>query len=149
MIQMAKKKNKPRRRRFSGIDVTKLAEAYLMTSIVTEAMFRTNPIEFLISPKLAGSTTSRIGGDSTWVVSLPEMLKYGLSDSRAYGSLGSVAEVVKSNLGIGGSNRWIMEAGKLLGVGIAFRVGPKLLRRPRAMINRGIKQIGLGTTIRV
>ena len=146
---MAKKKNKTRRRRFTGINATNLAYAYITTGIATQALFRTNPIEFLISPKAAGSTTRKIGGDDAQVISLPEMLKYGFSDSQAYGSYGSVGEVVKKNLGIGGDNSWIMAGAAIIGTGIVFNIGTKILRRPRAMVNRGIRQIGLGSSIRV
>ena len=141
------KKKTPRRRKDTALSIIGAVEGYTLTGIVTQSMFRTNPIEFLFSPKAVGSTSSRIGGDGAQVISLPEMLRFGTSGP-AYGTAGSVFEVVKKNLGIGSTESWVMPAVKLVTVPIGFSVAKKLTRKPRAAGNRFLKQIGLRGVIK-
>ena len=92
-----RKKQTRNRRSKSGINLLSAIETYLLLNSVTQGAFRTSPIEFLLTPE----GFSKVGADSTWRVSLPEILKMGTS-GKAYSGVASdtLAEVIKSNLGM-------------------------------------------------
>ena len=122
---------------------------------ITQGAFRTNPIEFLVSPSALGG--ARIGADGTWTVSLPEILKYGGGPNRAYGGVKSdtLAEVVKANLGISKgsagnrSMQWAMVAGQMITIPLAFRLGKKLAKPAITRTRRILTQTGLRSTVTV
>ena len=129
-----------------------LAETYLILNAVTQGAFRTNPIEFLLSPK----GMDKIGADGTWTVSLPEIIMKGTS-GRAYAGVktDTLAEVIKANLGLSAlssGNRnmeWVKVAGQMVLIPIGFKLGKKLARPALTKTRRLLKDVGLQGTVTV
>lgn len=145
-----RRKMKRTRRKFTGVNVLKLAETYALTNIWTQAAFNTNPIEFV-----TGFTrgTFNPGQDGSTVISLPEILGAGPGGfggnygSTSAGGSGGLTAQVASN--IGGFQGAAMAGLKTAGVSIGFRLVSKLTRRPRSMLNSQMKALGVGDMVRV
>ena len=149
-IQMARRKSKRSpRKRFTGVNVLNLAEAYALTGVWTEAAFNTSPIEFL---------TGRVGGkynpgrDGSAVITLPELLGAGPGGvggnfAGSAGKYDNLQNSVASN--IGGLEGLVMPAFKTAGISIAFKLAKKVTRKPRSMLNSQLRAFGIGDMVRV
>ena len=147
---MARRKKKTtRRRKFTGVNVMQLAEAYALTNIWTEAAFKVSPIEFL---------TGSVGGvynpgrDGSAIITLPELLGAGPGGvggqfAGTKGKYDNLQNAVTTN--IGGLEGVVMAGLKTAGVSIGFRFASKITKRPRAMLNRQLKSLGVGDFVRV
>ena len=157
---MAKRKQKrTRRKKFTGINALSLAEGYVTTSIWTEKLFNTNPIEFV-----TGITdgTYNPGSDGGSVISIPELL--GAGPGGVGGRFGTYAKDLPNALARNISGDWqspknpsianvagglVMPAVQTALVGAGFRWGKKLTSKPRAAVNRQLRNFGLGDMIRI
>jgi len=147
-----RKKNRSPRRKFTGVNVVNLAEAYVLTNIWTELAFKTNPLEFVtgFTGQSDGSMTFTPGTDGGATITIPELL--GAGPGGIGGNYGSYAEnfmeAVTKNVG---GFEGLMWAGlKSAGVGVGFTVGKKLTRKVRSMVNRQIlKPLQLSSMVRV
>lgn len=143
-------KKKTYRRKFTGVNVMNVAEAYALTNIWTQAAFRTNPIEFV-----TGFTrgTYNPGTDGANIVSLPELLGagpggFGGRYGNTVGVNDNLQNVVMTNFG--GWEGLAMAGLKTAAVSAGFKVAKKLTRRPRSMLNRQVlKPLGMGDFIKV
>jgi len=148
-----RKKNRSPRRKFTGVNVLNLAEAYVLTSIWTELAFSVNPIEFVTgyTGKEGGYAGGwRPGTDHGKRITLPELL--GVGPGGIGGNFGDYAdnltEAVTKNAG--GFEGLFMAGLKSVGVGVGFTVGKKLTRKVRSMVNRQIlKPLQLSSMVRV
>jgi len=129
-----------------------VAETYLLFNAVTQGAFRTSPVEFLFTPK----GLSQIGKDSTWVVSLPEIIKFGAGPDRAYGGAANdtLMEVVQANLGFGTQpgkrqGEWVKVAAQMVAIPLVFRMGKKLARPMLTRTRKLLKDTGLKGTVTV
>lgn len=142
---MAKRRGKKKSsgRRKPTFNLTSAVESYALANVVTQTMFRVNPQEFLFNVGRAGSRGSGY-------ITLPEIMG-GFSNSvgsQFAANLGgdSLGTVVKYNLSR--NNGYGRLVGGLIGIPIAFRVGSKLMSKPRSQINKAIKQLtGLGVRV--
>ena len=145
-----RKKMKRARRKFTGVNVLRLAETYAITNIWTQAAFNTNPIEFV-----TGFTrgTFNPGQDGSTVISLPELLGAGPGGfggnygSTSAGGSGGFSAQVASN--IGGFQGAAMAGLKTAGVSIGFRLVDRITRRPRSLMNSQLRSLGMGDMVRV
>jgi hypothetical protein len=138
---MARRKKRTTRRRFTGINLLTAAEALVGANIVTQGLFNTDPIAFLIGKTSAGYgqrnlSVSNIGGVRIGIGEL-----FGLGGANVQNQW----DAVKTNV----ENNWVDMAVKTVVTGIGFKFGKKLLAKPRREINKGFKMLGLGTTVRV
>jgi len=151
MARGRKKTNRRARRKFTGVNVLNLAEAYVLTNIWTEVAFNTNPIEFVTGfTKSNGGMAYKPGQDGGGTITLPELLGAGPGGIGGnYGSYaGGFMEAVTKNVG---GIEGLMWAGiKSAGVGVGFTVAKKLTRKVRGMVNRQIlKPLQLSSMVRV
>jgi hypothetical protein len=145
---MARRKSKRSpRRKFTGLAVLPALEAYVQTSIWTEAALGVNPIEFF-----TGFTDGKFkpGTDGGQVITLPELM--GAGPGGIGGNFGSYAknlpEAIQKNMG--GIEGVIMTGLKSAGVGIGFRLVNKMTRKARSGLNRNIlKPLGVSTMVRL
>lgn len=143
-------KKKTYRRKFTGVNVMNIAEAYALTNIWTQAAFKTNPVEFV-----TGFTrgTFNPGTDGSTVISLPELLGagpggFGGNYAGPKGHSDNFQNTVMTNLG--GWEGLAMAGVKTVAVSAGFKVAKKLTRRPRSMLNRQVlKPLGMGDFIKV
>ena len=157
---MARRKTKrPRRAKFTGINLLSAAEGYVQTSIWTEKLFRVNPYEFVTG--IVGGKYNP-GADGGQTITIPELL--GAGPGGAGGAFGSYATdlpnaVARNLTGVWKSDKkpavqdvavgLIMPAFQTALVGAGFKFGKKLTSKPRSAINRQLKMFGLGGVIRV
>jgi hypothetical protein len=145
---MARRKSKRSpRRKFTGLAVLPALEAYVQTTIWTEAALGVNPIEFFTG--VVGGKF-KPGADSGDVITLPELL--GAGPGGVGGNFGSYAKNLPEaiNKNIGGIEGVLMTGLKSAGVGIGFRLISKMTRKARSGLNRQIlKPLGVSTMVRL
>jgi len=157
---MARRKQKrARRAKFTGINLLTAGESYLQLNIWSEKLFNTNPFEFV-----TGITdgTYNPGGDGGDTISIPEIIGFGSrSFNQSGGNFGSYADnltgaIARNVTGdptktsaVDVAQGLIMPAvqSALLGAGFAF--GKKLTRKPRAAVNRQLKNFNLSGLVKV
>jgi hypothetical protein len=130
-------RRKTRTRRKKTTNVLSIAESALLANAVTSGMFGTDLKEFLTGTVDGKYNPSRDGAN---IISLPELIGLGASGQIGgnYGT-SSFQEAVMSNLKKNG----MQMAMQLIGIPIAFRVGSKLLKKPRASANKLMRDVGL------
>ena len=137
---MARKQKKTRRRRFTGWNATNLLEGYLQASVLTGMAFKATPAQFLLGNP---GPSSYLTGSN--VVSLKEIIDGILAGGTIQGHAKTELQYVMDNI----KANWLDAGLKSIGIGIGFKVGRKILSRPRNAANRFIKQLGMGSTVRV
>jgi hypothetical protein len=149
--QMARRKSKRSpRRKFTGLAVLPAIEAYVQTSLWTQAALHVNPIEFFTGiTQFSTGPEYRPGTDGTRIT-LPELLGSGPGD--VGGNFGSYAsnlpEALAKNLG--GIEGVVMTGLKSAGVGIGFRLINKMTRKARSGLNRQIlTPLGVSSMIKI
>ena len=144
---MARKSKRSPRRKFTGVAVLPALEAYVQTSIWTQAALGVNPVQFFTGITSKGFNPGADGGQ---VITLPELL--GAGPGGIGGNFGSYAanlpEAMAKNMG--GIEGVAMTALKSAGVGIGFRLINKMTRKARSGLNTQIlKPLGVSTMVRL
>ena len=142
------RKAAPRRRASKSVNITNTAQSLILANAMTEGLFGTNLAQFV-----TGYTDSgfRPGSDGASTITAPELLGFsrnGWSLSRVggnYGTGSNFTKAVKYNL----QNHGGKMVGTLIVVPIAFKVGSKLLARPRRDANKLLKMAGLSSMVKV
>lgn len=115
---------------------------------MTEGLFGTNLAQFVTGVTDKGF---KPGSDGASTITAPELLGFnrlGWSASRIggnYGANSNFTKAVKYNL----QNNGAKMVGTLIVVPIAFKVGSKLLARPRRDANKLLKMAGLSSMVKV
>ena len=118
-----------------------VAESALLASAVTQGLFNTNIVEFMTGITDKGF---RPGTDGSYTLTLPELIGIGPGGvggnySDLIKSQGGLHKVVKDNV----MNNGLIMAAQLIGIPVAFRMGSKLLKRPRKQMNQLLKTAGI------
>lgn len=140
-----KSRKKQQRRTPKTINALNLAEGYMLANVVTETMFRSNPIQFLTG---YSNGQFRIGTDGSNTLTLPEMIKgtaSTVSGGFSEAGVNTPTAIIKYNLERNNSAAKL--AMGLVTIPIAFRVGKKVLRKPRSQLNALIRMTGLGVRV--
>lgn len=139
---MARRKSKRSpRRKFTGLAVLPALEAYVQTSIWTDAALGVNPIEFFTGITEGVYKPGRDGGSR---LTLPEIVTGFKGGSYAE----TIPEMINKNLG--GLEGVIMTGLKSAGVGIGFRLISKMTRKARSGMNRNIlAPLGVATMVKL
>jgi hypothetical protein len=133
------RKKKRSRRRFTGINALTALESYLQASIATDLVVGLTPLQFLgVGVNEAGWAKS--GDPHAKRITLEELVK-GVQR----GSGVSPIDAMWSNI----QNGWLQATLSSVALGVGFKFGKKLLARPRRAINKNLKMVGLGSTVKV
>jgi hypothetical protein len=139
---MARRRKSSPRRRSRATSLLNVAESYAYANILTTGLMGASPVGFITGKadlgfeevrsynQLTGNTTSleMVGGK---VISLGDLIS---APDQAFG-------IVQNNF----MNNYQQMAVQSLGIGIGFRLGKRLLRRPISNVNRNIfKPLGAG-----
>jgi len=116
-------------------------ESVLLANAVTEGAFNTDIREFLTGVTAKGFAPGR---DGSRTLTLAELVGFGPGGIGGNYSAGlDLQSVLKSNIQDNGA-KMLMQ---LIAIPIAFRVGAKLLKKPRAQANRLLRQASLGVKV--
>jgi hypothetical protein len=139
---MARRKKASRRRSPRAVSLLNVAESYAYANVLTSGLMGTTPVGFVTGAtdlgmksissynQLSGNTMTdvAIGGEA---ISLGDIVS---APDQAFG-------IVQSNF----MNNYQAMAVQSIGIGIGFRLGKRLLRRPISNVNRNIfKPLGAG-----
>jgi len=139
-----RKKNKTRRRRFKGVNLWNVAESLVQANIVTQTLFESNPLEFLIGRDSGGYGRTDLAISNTsgkHKLGLGELL--GLNESD--GSPAVVRQRVVNNFKSG----FIPMIGWSIATRAGFSFAKKMTKGFRRDINKGIKMVGLQNEVKV
>ena len=139
---MARRKKASRRRSPRAVSLLNVAESYAYANVLTSGLMGTTPVGFVTGAtdlgmksissynQLSGNTMTdvAIGGEA---ISLGDIVS---APDQAFG-------IVQSNF----MNNYQAMAVQSIGIGLSFRLGKRLLRRPISNVNRNIfKPLGAG-----
>jgi len=139
---MAKRKGKRTRRRSNDVKLLNVLEAYAYATILTEGALGTSPFGFITGDtNLASRTSGAIGGRDT------SMIISGAGEI-SLGDLVKEPQLALDTIYGNVNNNWQAMAIQSVMVGVGFKFGKRLLRRPIANVNRNImKPLGVGVKI--
>lgn len=164
MARRKSRKSRSTRRRSSGVNVVNAAQTYLQTAIVTQAAFRTTPIEFLTgvtsvsrtrkaSPNLTYTVTENLVGyqpalDGS-MITLPELMGFDTTGKDGvvvpFGGLNTAANIKSNIIANGGYMKPIVQTIVLNG---GFAIGRKVFSRQRSLLNKAAKMSGLNSMVK-
>jgi len=137
-----KTKRKTRRSKQKGVSMIGLAETYLLMNVATQAMFRTNPVNFLVGEPLAGSAN----------ITLREILTpQGKGFDRFYdnpsigaGELGAGTYIMR-NIRANGFNAAI----QFVTIPLAFKFGKEIAKPAISRTNRLLAKGNIANTVKL
>ena len=137
---MARRKKSSPRRRSRSVSLLNVAESYAYANILTSGLMGTTPVGFITGATDLGYKTPNVGAGLA--MASPVMIG---GDSISLGDIVSAPDaafgVVQNNF----MNNYQSMAISSIGVGLSFRLGKRLLRRPISNVNRNIfKPLGAG-----
>jgi len=137
---MARRKKSSPRRRSRAVSLLNVAESYAYANVLTSGLMGTTPVGFITGASDLGYKTSNVGAGML----APQAVMVG-GDAISLGDIVSQPDaafgVVQNNF----MNNYQTMAVQSLGIGIGFRLGKRLLRRPISNVNRNIfKPLGAG-----
>jgi len=152
---MARRKSRgkaPARRRSATINLMGIAEGALIANAITQGVFNADLKTFFMSTTGQDGSLGKL--DAGNQVTLRELISgatggsYGIAYAQGSTKAGgvqymrtgtSLGDVVKENLNENG----LRMVGSLIAIPIAFKVGGKLAKKPRALVNKMGKMSGL------
>ena len=138
---MARRKKASRRRSPRAVSLLNVAESYAYANVLTSGLMGTTPVGFVTGATDLGMkmVPDRVGGydTSSMVMSGGDAISLGdivSAPDQAFG-------IVQNNF----MNNYQAMAVQSIGIGLSFRLGKRLLRRPISNVNRNIfKPLGAG-----
>ena len=138
---MARRKKASRRRSPRAVSLLNVAESYAYANVLTSGLMGTTPVGFVTGATDLGMKVipDRVGGYDT-----SSMVMTG-EDAISLGDIVSAPDqafgIVQNNF----MNNYQAMAVQSIGIGLSFRLGKRLLRRPISNVNRNIfKPLGAG-----
>ena len=138
---MARRKKASRRRSPRAVSLLNVAECYAYANVLTSGLMGTTPVGFVTGATDLGMKVipDRVGGydASSMVMTGGDAISLGdivSAPDQAFG-------IVQNNF----MNNYQAMAVQSIGIGLSFRLGKRLLRRPISNVNRNIfKPLGAG-----
>lgn len=141
---MPKKKQKRRTRRFKGINVTDAALGYAGVSIWSNALLKVDPIEFFTSKGGGSAGSTSITGREIIDALMGGTAGISASTASKFGFTNSVLGVVEHNARANAANAIFQS----VGLAVGGTLGKRVTRKPRAFLNKQLRNFGLGDMIR-
>lgn len=153
---MAKRKgskNKRRSRRSRGLNAVDFAETLLLTNAGTKAIFGTTVGEFFLEGTLINPQSSLYGNSDQ--ITMRELIQglipggkgfgMGATFGTGKGNLADLSTAIQANIAKNGVTSLI----QAVTIPLAFRIGKRLTSKPRASMNRLLKDVGIKNMVRV
>jgi hypothetical protein len=136
-----RKKSKSRRRRFKGVNLWNVAESLVQANIVTQNIFGTDPLAFLVGKTSAGY------GHSSLAVSNVGRTQIGIGELLGLGSANGEAnrEAAWNNV----KSNWMPLITQTVATRVGFTVAKRLTRGIRSDMNKGFRMVGLQNEVKV
>jgi len=128
---------KKRSRRKQGVSLIGLAETFALMNVVTQTMFKTNPIQFLTGDNAAMTAAG------TANISLKELFRANQHSSGA--DAYSTMNVIKKNV----QNQWVNGAIQMVLIPVGFRLAKGVSRNAISRTNRLLNKSGIGSTVKL
>lgn len=150
MARRRSRKTQRRRQPKPMLNVLNAVEAYVLGSAVTTGLFGTNLAKFATEGWLTEKTpATAMGAGNSWSLSASELLKSIMGDSSHMSSqwqqMGGVPSAIRKNFEDNGGKA----IATIILAPALFKVGKRVARRPINQMNRGIKALGLGATLKI
>jgi len=138
---MARRKKASRRRSPRSVSLLNVAESYAYANILTSGLMGTSPVGFVTGATDLGYKMTSVGIGMRPEQSLSVVGSEAISLGDIVSSPDQAFGIVQSNF----MNNYQQMAVQSIGVGIGFKLGKRLLRRPISNVNRNIfKPLGAG-----
>jgi len=138
---MARRKKASRRRSPRAVSLLNVAESYAYANVLTTGLMGTTPVGFV-----TGATDLSMGTKNYLTSSGLQSESYAIGGEAI--SLGDIVSAPDQAFGIvqqNFMNNYQAMAVQSIGIGLSFRLGKRLLRRPISNVNRNIfKPLGAG-----
>jgi len=136
-----RRKNKTRRRRFKGFNLWNAAESLVQANVLTQNVFGTDPLAFLVGKTSAGYGQSNLlhSNMDGVQISIGELLGMGGTNGASHRE--AAWNMAKAN--------WMPMVVQTVGVRAGFAVAKRLTRGFRSDINKGLKMVGLQNEVKV
>lgn len=131
-----------RRRKFRGVNLWNVGEAYVQTSVLTQNLFGTDPFSFILGRSSAGLGTQTSGYHSNIdgvQQSLMELINNPGGTQRSY-FMNKVKDV---------QGTWVPILWQTFATRAGFAVAKKLTRKMRTQVNSGFKMAGIRSEVMV
>jgi hypothetical protein len=146
---MARRKKSSPRRRSRDVSLLNVAESYAYANVLTSGLMGTSPVGFITGAQDLSTGMRKVS--QTGMLDGSYTMQAYVDNPDGAISLGDIVSqpdasfaAVQSNF----MNNYQQMAIRSLGIGISFRLGKKLLRRPISNVNRNIfKPLGAGFKI--
>jgi hypothetical protein len=137
------KKKTPRRRKFKGINLVDAGLGYAGVSVWTNTLFGLDPYYFIMGQSSTGEARRFGHASGASKISIREIFE-NLGKVHA-GTGKTELQLIQQNL----ADNWFDGVWKSATIAAVGTVGKRLTRKPRAFLNRTIRNFGLGDLIRV
>lgn len=146
MVKRNSKKKTTRRSRQKGVSVIGLAETYMLTGVITKAMFNTTPVEFFMGSPNAPAYGMVSGTNKVGIRELFSQMQ-GAGVNRFGNQTGgkSTGLVIRENLE---QNAGTGIAGLIL-VPLGFKLGRRLAAPATRRINNLLANAGVANTVKL
>lgn len=134
-----RKKSKTRRKK-SGVSVIGLAETYMLLNVGTQALFNTNPVNFVMG------SGGKSGYDASGLTSIS--LKELFQQSQVTGSSSSsyaTTHIIKKNF----EANWPTALAGMILIPVGFKLGRNFARPAITRTNRLLNKSGIGSTVKL
>jgi|TARA_R110000824_G_scaffold346007_2_gene532763 hypothetical protein len=141
---MARRKSKAKRRRGPKMmSLINIAESYAYATILTEGLMGTSPVGVI-----TGASDIKAIQSSASRSLVSDYSTYSGTEEISLADLVASPDVAFSQINSNMMSNWQAMAIQSLTVGLTFKFGKKLLRRPVANVNRNIfKPLGMGVKL--
>ena len=128
------------------INLLNFAEGFIVANAGTKAVFGTDVVPFFLDGIVRDQTAST---NNSWEISMKELFlgltgqsNYGMASS--FSADGRLMDAIKHNLMRSGP-----QLATIVLAPVAFKAGKRIARKPISQMNKGIKALGLGSTIKI
>jgi hypothetical protein len=141
---MARRKSKAKRRRGPKMmSLINIAESYAYATILTEGLMGTSPVGVI-----TGASDIKAIQSSASRSLVSDYSTYSGTEEISLADLVASPDVAFSQINSNMMSNWQAMAIQSFGVGLTFKFGKKLLKRPIANVNRTIfKELGMGVKL--
>ena len=146
---MARRRKSSPRRRSRSVSLLNVAESYAYANVLTSGLMGTTPVGFITGDTDIVSGMRRVGMSSDPSGGYTMEAYVDNPDGKiSFGDIVSAPDASFATVQTNFMNNYQSMAIQSIGIGLSFRLGKRLLRRPIANVNRNIfKPLGAGFKI--